>query len=178
MTPLRAADAGAVVFAREVASRGGPEIAPMRRSVRRIRRAVSALALAAFVAFVAEKWRALATSSERLGHAQWIWIVLAVALESASMATFARVQRRLLRVGGQRVGNRAMMPIIYAANALSVSVPVAGPELGVAFTFRRFKLQGAEASLASWSLFTGGLVSWVGAILVLLSGGVLSAMRL
>jgi hypothetical protein len=90
------------------------------------------------------------------------------------MAAFALLQGRLLRAGGKRLGHRPMMATILAANALSVSVPMAGPELGTAFTFRRFKTQGAPTALASWSLLVGGLVSWVGAIVVLVVGGVLS----
>ena len=67
-----------------------------------------------------------------------------------------------------------MMATTFAANALSVSVPVAGPELGAAFTFRRFKEQGADTSLAGWTLFVGAIASWFGAIVVLGAGGVLS----
>jgi hypothetical protein len=84
------------------------------------------------------------------------------------------MQRRLLRVGGRRVGSRSMMATILAANALSVSVPVAGPELGAAFTFRRFKEQGADTPLAGWTLFVGGIASWFGAVVVLAVGGALS----
>jgi putative heme transporter len=66
------------------------------------------------------------------------------------------------------------MATTLAANALSVSVPVAGPELGAAFAFRRFKEQGADTSLAGWTLIVGGVASWFGAIVVLGAGGVLS----
>ncbi len=90
------------------------------------------------------------------------------------MATFAMMQRCLLRIGGRRVGTGPMVATILAANALSVSVPVAGPELGAAFTFRRFKEQGADASLAGWTLLVGGFASWFGAIVVLAGGGALS----
>ncbi len=90
------------------------------------------------------------------------------------MAAFALMQRRLLRAGGKRLGRRPMMATILAANALSVSVPVAGPELGTAFTYRRFKTQGAPTALASWCLLVGGLVSCLGAIVILLAGGALS----
>jgi uncharacterized protein (TIRG00374 family) len=55
-----------------------------------------------------------------------------------------------------------------------VSVPIAGPELAAAFSFRRFKELGAETSLAGWTLLVGGLASWFGAIVVLAAGGVLS----
>jgi uncharacterized protein (TIRG00374 family) len=141
---------------------------------RRLRTAVSVISLAGFVIFIVSKREPLATSLGRLGHPQWSWIPIALALEWASMATFARLQVLLLRVGGKRVGNRPMLATIYAANALSVSVPVAGPELGTAFTFRRLTKQGADTSLASWSLLVGGLVSWLGAILILVGGGALS----
>ncbi len=99
---------------------------------------------------------------------------VAIGLELTSMAAFALMQGRLLRAGGKRLGNRPMLATILAANALSVSVPMAGPELGTAFTFRRFKTQGASTPLASWCLLVGGLVSWIGAIVVLVAGGTLS----
>jgi len=156
------------------ASEGFGDVVPARESRRRLRRAISVVAGAAFVVLVMSKREALVASFDRLGHPHWTWIPIAVALELASMATLAWIQRRLLKVGGRRVGKRPMMATVLAANALSVSVPVAGPELGTAFTFRRLKKQGADASLASWSLLVGGLVSWVGAILVLVAGGALS----
>ena len=75
------------------------------------------------------------------------------------MAAFAFMLRRLLATGGARVGVRSMLATSFAANALSVSIPVAGPELATAFTFRRFTRQGADAPLAGWSLLAGGVVS-------------------
>ncbi len=128
----------------------------------------------AFVLIVVTKRAALARSLGHLGHPHWSWIPVAVAFELASMGTFALMQGQLLGSGGKRVAHRPMMATIFAANALSVSVPVAGPELGAAFTFRRFKKLGAGTPLASWALLVGGLVSWVGAILVLVAGGALS----
>jgi uncharacterized membrane protein YbhN (UPF0104 family) len=153
---------------------GDGVVEPGGQRGRRLRMAASVVALAGFVILVVSKRGSLTTSLGRLGHPQWSWIPIALALEWASMATFARLQVLLLRVGGKRVGNRPMLATIYAANALSVSVPVAGPELGTAFTFRRFTKLGADTSLASWSLLVGGLVSWVGAILILVGGGALS----
>ena len=49
-----------------------------------------------------------------------------------------------------------MLATAYAANAVSVSVPLAGPALATAFTFRRFTRQGADAPLAGWSLLPAG----------------------
>jgi putative heme transporter len=152
-----------------------PSAAPQRR--RRIRVALSVTGLIAFAILVTKRAEA-ASSIGRLGHPHWSWIPIALVLESASMATFAWMQRRLLRVGGMQVGNRPMLATTFAANALSVSVPVAGPELGAAFSFRRFMRQGADPSLASWSLVAGGLVSVVGAIAILVGGGALSGSTL
>jgi hypothetical protein len=57
---------------------------------------------------------------------------------------------------GQRPARR--LATAHAANALPVSVPLAGPELGTAFACRRFTRQGADAPLAGWSLLAGWLV--------------------
>jgi hypothetical protein len=83
-----------------------------------------------------------------LGHLHWLWIPAAIAAEAASMAAFAFMLRRLLAAGGARVGVRPMLATAFAANALSVSIPLAGPELATAFSFRRFTRQGADAPLA------------------------------
>lgn len=90
------------------------------------------------------------------------------------MAAFAFMLRRLLAAGGARVGVRAMLATVFAANALSVSIPVAGPELATAFTFRRFTRQGADAPLAGWSLLAGGVVSLAAGALVVVGGALAS----
>ena len=145
-----------------------------RRSTHLFRGGLSVVTVAAFVVLVLGKWTALTRSLGPIGHPHWSWIALGVLLEGLSMATFAMMQRRLLRVGGRRMGARSMMATIFAANALSVSVPLAGPELGAAFSFRRFKEQGAGSSLAAWTLLVGGLTSSFGAIVVLAAGGLVS----
>jgi pimeloyl-ACP methyl ester carboxylesterase len=90
------------------------------------------------------------------------------------MAAFAFMLRRLLATGGARVGVRSMLATSFAANALSVSIPLAGPELATAFTFRRFTRQGADAPLAGWSLLAGGVVSVATGALVVVGGGLAS----
>jgi uncharacterized membrane protein YbhN (UPF0104 family) len=117
---------------------------------------------------------ALADSLVVLRHLHWIWIPVAILLESASMAAFAIMLRRLLAAGGARLGIGPMLATAYAANALSVSVPLAGPELATAFSFRRFSRQGADAPLAGWTLLAGGVVSAAAAALVAVSGALTS----
>jgi uncharacterized membrane protein YbhN (UPF0104 family) len=138
------------------------------------RAAAAGVTLAALaVAGLAER-ATLAASLALLTHVEWFWIAVVIAGESASMAAFAIMLRRLLAAGGARVGVRPMLATTYAANALSVSVPLAGPELGTAFIFRRFTRQGADAPLAGWSLLAGGVVSAAAAALIAVAGGLAS----
>jgi uncharacterized membrane protein YbhN (UPF0104 family) len=168
----------AIVPAREPASRpggpGGGPASPRRGSKRAARAGATALAVAVLAAVGITERATLAASLTVLGHLHWIWIPVAVVLESASMAAFAIMLRRLLAAGGAKVGVRPMLATALAANALSVSVPLAGPELATAFTFRRFTRQGADAPLAGWSLLAGGVVSSAAAAVVLVGGGLAS----
>ena len=149
--------------------------APPRRGSKRLARAAAAaFAVAVLSAAGLARRAALAASLTVLGHLHWIWIPVAVVLESASMVAFAIMLRRLLAAGDARVGVRPMLATALAANALSVSVPLAGPELATAFTFRRFTRQGADAALAGWSLLAGGVVSSAAAAAVLVGGGLAS----
>jgi uncharacterized membrane protein YbhN (UPF0104 family) len=140
----------------------------------RFRGSVNLVATSAIVLIVVAKRASLTRSIEHLGHARWPWIPFTVAFELVSMATFALMQRQLLGSGGRRVGYRRIMATTFAANALSVSVPIAGPELGTAFLYRHFKRLGADTPLASWTLLVGGLVSSIGVVVVVAAAGVLS----
>jgi putative heme transporter len=135
-------------------------------------------ALSALAAALVTEWPTLTASFAVLSHLHWIWIPVVIVLESASMAAFAIMLRRLLAAGGARVGVRPMLATTYAANALSLSVPLAGPGLGTAFTFRRFTRQGADAPLAAWSLLAGGVVSSAAAALIVVGGGLTSGSAL
>ena len=151
----------------------------MKRSSRRVAGlAAAGAALAAVTAAGLAERTAVAASFTVLAQLHWLWIPAAVGLESVSMAAFAIMLRRLLAAGGARVGVRPMLATAYAANAVSVSVPLAGPALATAFTFRRFTQQGADAPLAGWSLLAGGLPSSAAAVLVVVGGGLASGIVL
>jgi len=144
------------------------------RSKKVARLAAASAALAAVTAAGVAERTAVAASFMVLAHLHWLWIPAAVGLESVSMAAFAVMQRKLLTAGGARVGVRPMLATAYAANAVSVSVPLAGPALATAFTFRRFTRQGADAPLAGWSLLAGGVISSAAAALIVAGGGLAS----
>src|SRR5580658_945375 len=154
----------------------GPDTgsAQRARSKQVARIAAATVAVAALSAVGVAGRAAVAASFAVLGHLSWLWIPAAVLLEAASMAAFAVMLRRLLAAGGASVGIRPMLATAYAANAVSVSVPLAGPGLATAFTFRRFTRQGADAPLAGWSLVASGVVSSAAAVLVVVAGGLAS----
>ncbi|MGH3207190.1 MAG: alpha/beta fold hydrolase [Trebonia sp.] len=116
----------------------------------------------------------VAVSLGVLGHARWSWLPVAVVLESISMAAFAGMFRRLLTAGRVRHGRGSMLATVYAANAVSVTVPLAGPELATAILFRRFTRRGADPLLAGWVLLAGGVITTAAWVLILGAGGLAS----
>ncbi len=120
-------------------------LAPAERNKHVARMAAAGVALAAVtalaVAGVAER-AAVAASITVLDHPHWFWILSALILESASMAAFALMQRKLLTAGGARVGIRPMLATA-ACGQRGFGLGSAGrsPALATAFTFRRFTRQ-------------------------------------
>jgi uncharacterized protein (TIRG00374 family) len=109
-----------------------------------------------------------------LGHTHLSLIPFAVAAEILSMATLARLQRRLLRAGGVRLSITSMVAIIYASNAISASIPIAGTPMSAAFSFRSFARRGADRSLAGWVLTISGLISAITFALIVAGGAILT----
>jgi uncharacterized protein (TIRG00374 family) len=124
-------------------------------------------------AAAAERSR-LAGSLTVLARLHWTWLPVGILLEATSMAAFAAMFRRLLTRGRVRPARTSMLTTIYAANAMSVSVPLAGPGLAAAYLFRRFTRLGASALLAGWALLAGGVISAVAWALVLIGAGLAS----
>jgi putative heme transporter len=85
----------------------------------------------------------------------------AVGLEWMSMLAFVRAQRRLLRAGNLRLTIESIIAITFAGNALSVSVPIAGPGLGAAFTYREFVRRDVSRAAAAFVPVVCGILSTV-----------------
>ena len=134
--------------------------------------AVVAVAILAATA-VTERSR-VAVSLTVLAHLRWSWLPAAIVLEALSMAAFAAMFRRLLTAGRVRPGRGSMLASVYAANAVSVTVPLAGPELATAVLFRRFTRNGADGLLAGWVLLAGGVITTAAWVLILAGGGLAS----
>jgi uncharacterized protein (TIRG00374 family) len=132
------------------------------------------LTLVGLVALVLTQRTLIGSSLRVLAHLNWVWLPLALELESASIAMFARMQRRLLRAGNAKIGLWPMLATTYAGNAISVSVPLAGTQIGLAYAFRRFRRLGVDSTLAGWALVVSGVVSSLASAVILAVGAILS----
>ena len=113
---------------------------------------------------------ALVRSLSLLAHVDWTWVLAALAAELASMGAFARAQRRLLSVGGARLGLASVLAVTYAGNAIAVTIPLAGSAASVAFVFGQYRRRGVDPVLVSWALVVTGLASSCTFALLLATG--------
>jgi len=153
-----------------VDSRSDKKTSP-RRFVRLLLYLVVILgSLAGLAWLVATQHDELGRAIAGVGHAKLRVVVFAVICERASMFAFARVQVRLLRAGGERLTLNQAIGIVFAGNALSVSVPIAGPGLAVAFTYRELDRRQIRHSTAAFALAVSGVLSTVSLALIVAAG--------
>ena len=145
---------------------------PERRPWRTVLLGLVAVGGVAVLGLVASS--TLADPFAAFAHLDWPWLPLGLVAESGSMAAFARSQRRLLKVGGTQVHLSSVLAVTYAGNAISVSLPLAGPEVSTAFTFRQFSRHGIDPAVAAWALAVSGIVSSAAFAVVLAGGAVTS----
>ena len=139
---------------------------------------VAIVAVAVMAAAAAAERSRLAGSLTVLARLHWALVPVGILLEATSMAAFAAMFRLLLTRGRVRPTRASVLATVYAANAMSVSVPLAGPGLAAAYLFRRFTRLGAGALLAGWALLAGGVISSVAWVLLLVGGGLASGRTL
>jgi hypothetical protein len=85
-------------------------------------------------------------------------LALALLAEAASMAMYARMQRRLLRAAGTAIPLSQAVGLAYAAHSLSVTLP-GGPAFSSAFNFQQMRRFGATSAVASWATAMSGVLS-------------------
>jgi putative heme transporter len=153
-----------------VGSRGDKKTSP-RRLLRRLLNLVVILgSLVGLVWLVVTQHEELGRALAGVGHAKLKLVVYAVLCERASMIAFARMQVRLLRAGGQRLGLASVAAIVFAGNALSASVPIAGPGLAVAFTYRELDRRQVKHHAVAFALVVSGVLSTVSLLLIVAAG--------
>ncbi len=132
--------------------------APARRYGLR-RSILAALAVAVLVSVIVIERSTLAESLHVLGHLNWAWFALALMSEAVSLVSFALSRKLLLQVNGRPASLRSVLAITYAANALSISVPFAGAELAMVFSYRQFRRHGVDAATTGWMLAVSAIFS-------------------
>jgi putative heme transporter len=134
-----------------------PAHAPRRYRARRS--ILIALAVVVLVSVIVVERHTLAESLHVLARLNWAWFLLAAALEAVSLASFGLSRKLLLQVNGRPASFSSVMAITYAANALSISVPFAGAELAVVFSYRQFRRHGVDAATTGWMLAVSAIFS-------------------
>jgi hypothetical protein len=104
---------------------------------------------------------------------RWGWVLAAIACEVASIATFARLRRSLLRAGGLDVPLAKMGALTVASSAISATVP-AGTAVSAGYLYRQLRRAGASAPLVVWTLTVGTVLSVMAFSVITVAGAVLS----
>lgn len=122
------------------------------------RHLLSAAVLAAGFYFAAVHVRDFRAASHILARLRWPWIAAAVLCEAGSMLVLARLQRRLLRAGGARIGIRTMLGMTVAANAMAATLP-GGVAWSAAWVFDQLSRHGVPRAQRVWMFLAAGAVS-------------------
>jgi len=145
-----------------------PAASPRRYGLRRA--LLVALAVAVLVSVIVIERHTLANSLHVLAHLNWAWFLLAAASEAVSLTSFGLSRTLLVRVNGRRTKLSSVMALTYAANALSISVPFAGAELAMVFSYRQFRRYGVDAATTGWTLAVSAIFSTSALALLLVVG--------
>jgi putative heme transporter len=112
----------------------------------------------------------LAQSLTALSRLSWAWCAAALSFEAVSLATFGLSRRRLLCADGHRAGFGSVMAVTYAGNALSMTIPVAGTQVAMVYSYREFRRRGLGPALTGWALAVSAILSTTALALILLAG--------
>ncbi|MFT4044644.1 MAG: YbhN family protein, partial [Gordonia sp. (in: high G+C Gram-positive bacteria)] len=121
-------------------------------------------------------WPKLQEAAHQIGDLDWVWLAACVIAAVASMDSFARVQRALLRSAGVRVTRWRSLSVVLAANSVSQTMP-GGQVLAPAFTYRETRKWGATPVVASWQVVMSGLLAGVGLAVLGFGGAVLAGAK-
>jgi putative heme transporter len=136
--------------------------------------AVTALAVAAITTGIVLGRHTLAESLHKMAGLDWTWFLLAIACECISLAAFGLSRRRLLRADGANARFGSVMAITYASNALSMTIPFAGAQLAVIFSYRQFRRRGLGQAITGWALAVSAILSMSALAVVLVVGSIAS----
>jgi putative heme transporter len=130
------------------------------------------LAAGVITAVVVLDRHALGQSLSALGGLDLRWFLLAIFCELVSLVAFGLSRRRLLRADGDQARLSSVMAITYAGNALSMSIPFAGAQLAVVFSYQQFRRRGLDPAVTGWALGVSAIASSSALALVLVAGAI------
>jgi uncharacterized protein (TIRG00374 family) len=125
---------------------------------RLLRRLAAAVTLGLVGAEVVVLRHYLARAVAVIAAARPGWMLLAVAGSLISMGCFARMQRRMLRAAGTAVPIGRVVGLVYAANAVNVTLP-GGSALSAGYLIKKFTAWGANAPAAGFTVLASGVLS-------------------
>ena len=135
-----------------------------------VRTVLVLLAAGVIVTIVILDRHALGQSVSALGSLDLRWFLVAIACEFVSLVAFGLSRRRLLRAGGHQARFGSVMAITYAGNALSMSIPFAGAQLAVVFSYQQFRRRGLDPAVTGWALGVSAIASSSALAIVLVVG--------
>jgi putative heme transporter len=138
-----------------------------RRDV--IRYLVGLLIGAVVLAVLFGKRGDLVAARHQLGHLDVRWVLAGIAAESASLLTFAWLQRRVLRLSGSAVALPGLFLLTMANDAIANTVP-GEPAVSSAYRYRWYRRNGASGASAGWTVFTILIAQAIGMSALLLLG--------
>jgi putative heme transporter len=135
---------------------------------------VMALCLAALAWIIITQHDQLGRSIAGVAHAKIKLVIVAFFCERVSMFALARMQRRLLRTSEVELSLQEAIGISLAGNALSVSVPLAGPGLSTAYSYREFARRQISRHSVVVALVLSGVLSTVSLMVIVAVGALVS----
>lgn len=111
-----------------------------------------------------------------LGEANWKWLGVAALAEVASLAMFARQQRRLIRAFGVPMSLPRAVAVTYVRSALTAAMP-AGSALSAGYAFRQFRLLGANRAKAAAVTALSGAFTLAGLAMLYAVGVLFAVLR-
>jgi putative heme transporter len=172
MDPSRLRSNGTVAGAGPQQARDAEGRHPGGHRHRRRQVAMIVLAVGAITGGVILGRHTLAESLSDLGSLDWTWFLVAICCEAVSLSAFGLSRRRLLRAEGHQAGFAPVMAVTYASNALSMSIPFAGAELAVVYSYREFRRRGLGPAITGWALAVSAIMSASALALVLIAGAI------
>jgi putative heme transporter len=97
----------------------------------------------------------------RLGELRWAWVGIAVVAAVVSLGAYGELYRRMLAAGGARLGFGTVQAVNFIGNALTQTVPSAGPTAGIAYSVAAFRIRGVDTGLSLWTSLLAALLSTV-----------------